>query len=503
MFQQSQQIGPYKLIRRLGRGGFGEVWLGERQGKFATTQVAVKLPLDEQVDHAAIEHEAQTWAKASGHPNVLPIIEADEYDGQIVIVSEYAPDGSLEDWLKTNGKMPIEKAVETTIQILDGLEFLHSRQIIHRDLKPANILLQGKTPRLADFGISRAMRTTVASQSQNISGTFAYMSPEALDGKRSVQTDIWSVGVNLYQFLTGSLPFPQREPSVLFPAIIMREFEPLPDSIPQNLKNIIAKTLAKLPENRYQTTTEMRDDLKKALLSITQPTSAPTEVFQIPPERLPRETNESKVVGEQSAANVPAPTQAALPQASVVTKVNRVSLPEEKSFASQISQPPAKQVNFPLIIATVSAAIIFGLIMWGIIAFSNYRQNKQTPLTAKTASNLSNSTNSNAKVSPTAPLTDEIKIEIKPTADSMAILYRLDGNSAASFNATTTVPFVLTTRKKVSISYYKGFTADKIQMLINGKPIEPPSSPNNGNAIEFEINKDNLTQILQSGKINL
>ncbi len=197
MFHERQQIGPYTLIRRLGRGGFGEVWLGERQGKFATTQVAVKLPLDEQVDHAAIEHEAQLWAKASGHPNVLPIIEADEYDGQIVIVSEYAPDGSLEDWLKTHGKMPIEKAVETTIQILDGLEFLHSRQIIHRDLKPANILLQGKTPRLADFGISRAMRTTAASQSQNISGTFAYMSPEALDGKRSVQTDIWSVGVNL------------------------------------------------------------------------------------------------------------------------------------------------------------------------------------------------------------------------------------------------------------------------------------------------------------------
>ncbi len=265
MFHEGRQIGPYKLSRRLGRGGFGEVWLGERHGKFATTQVAVKLPLDEQVDHLAIEHEAQLWAKASGHPNVLPIIEADEYDGQIVIVSEYAPDGSLEEWLKTHGKMPVEKAVEMTIQILDGLEFLHSRQIIHRDLKPANILLQGNTPRLADFGISRAMRTTAASQSQNISGTFAYMSPEALDGKRSVQTDIWSVGVNLYQFLTGTLPFPQKEPSVLFPAIIMREFAPLPDEIPQSLKNVIFRALAKLSENRYQTTGEMREDLRRVM----------------------------------------------------------------------------------------------------------------------------------------------------------------------------------------------------------------------------------------------
>lgn len=271
MFHEGRQIGPYKLSRRLGRGGFGEVWLGERHGKFATTQVAVKLPLDEQVDHAAIEHEAQLWAKASGHPNVLPIIEADEYDGQIVIVSEYAPDGSLEDWLKTHGKMSVEKSVETTIQILDGLAFLHSRNIIHRDLKPANILLQGKTPRLADFGISRAMRTTAASQSQNISGTFAYMSPEALDGKRSVQTDIWSVGVNLYQFLTGTLPFPHKEPSALFPAIIMREFVPLPDSVPSELKEIIAKSLAKLPENRYKTVDELRGDLRQFLHGKSQP----------------------------------------------------------------------------------------------------------------------------------------------------------------------------------------------------------------------------------------
>ncbi len=91
------------------------------------------------------------------------------------------------------------------------------------------------------------------------------MSPEALDGKRSIQTDVWSVGVNLYQFLTGTLPFPQKEPSVLFPAIIMREFAPLPDSIPQSLKNVVAKALAKLPENRFKTAGEMRKDLRRVL----------------------------------------------------------------------------------------------------------------------------------------------------------------------------------------------------------------------------------------------
>ena len=265
MFSEASQIGPYTLLRKLGSGGFGEVWFAERRAKFVTTKVAVKLPHSDAVDHDAIKREAMLWEQASGHPNIVPILDADEYDGQIVIVSEYAPDGSLDQWLKGNGKMSAQQAVETVIQILEGLAFLHSRNIIHRDLKPANILLQGTTPRLADFGISRVLRTTVASESQNISGTFAYMSPEALDGKRSAQTDIWAVGVNFYQFLTGVLPFPQKEPSILFPAIIMRDFEPLHDEVPRDLKYVISKALAKLPENRYASASAMGDDLRRIL----------------------------------------------------------------------------------------------------------------------------------------------------------------------------------------------------------------------------------------------
>src|SRR5687768_7627332 len=116
MFSPEQQIGSYILIRRIGRGGFGEVWLAERKSKFVTTKVAVKLPHDDQVDHETIAQEAKLWEQASGHPNVLPIIDADEYDGQVVIVSEFAPDGSLEQRLNENGPFSVEKAVELTIQ---------------------------------------------------------------------------------------------------------------------------------------------------------------------------------------------------------------------------------------------------------------------------------------------------------------------------------------------------------------------------------------------------
>lgn len=266
MFRSEQKIGNYLLVRRIGRGGFGEVWLAERRTKFVTTKVAIKLPLDDQVDHEVIKLEAQLWERASGHPNVLPIIEADEYDGQVVIVSEFAPDGSLEDLLRKNdGRLPIEHAVEISIGILSGLEFLHSRGIIHRDIKPANVLIQGNTPGLTDFGISRVMKTNSASQ--NAAGTPLYMSPEAFDRKRNAQTDIWAVGVMLHQMLSGRIPFPSGDVSELMAAIVMGEPEPLSSNFPIALQKIVAKALCKPVSGRYRTATQIREDLRSFIHS--------------------------------------------------------------------------------------------------------------------------------------------------------------------------------------------------------------------------------------------
>jgi formylglycine-generating enzyme required for sulfatase activity len=262
MLHSGDQIGPYTLINKIGRGAFGIVWLSERRTTIATTTAALKIPLDDDVDLETIRQEANLWIRASGHPNVLPIIEANVYDEQVVIASEYAPDGSLESLLKQHGgKAPsIDAAVEIVSGILSGLEHLHSRDIIHRDLKPANILFQGKTPRLADFGISRVLKST--SQSSIVAGTPAYMAPEAFDGKRNEQTDIWSVGVIFYQLLAGRLPFPQTDITSLVGAILSRNHDPLPISIPSPFQQIIARALAKDPGYRYKTAAEMRADLR-------------------------------------------------------------------------------------------------------------------------------------------------------------------------------------------------------------------------------------------------
>ena len=259
-----RKLGPYTLIRKIGRGAFGVVWLAEKQTSIATTSFALKLPRDEDIDLEVFKQEASIWVQASGHTNVVALIEADTYDDQLVLVSEYVPDGSLGTWLKQyGGKAPsLEAACEMIEGILSGLAHLHDRHIIHRDLKPDNILLQSETPRLADFGIARLLRS--GSYSTNISGTLAYMAPEVFDGKRNEQTDIWSVGVILYQLLDGRLPYAQTDTVSFIGAIMRADPPPLDVSCPESFRRIVAKALQRNPEERYRSAKEMRIDLRAA-----------------------------------------------------------------------------------------------------------------------------------------------------------------------------------------------------------------------------------------------
>jgi|GEM_PF-2064458 len=254
-------IGPYKLIRRIGKGAFGVVWLAEKTSAIAITQVAIKIPAEETVDLDAVRREAGVWVSASGHPNVLPIIDADVYGDHVVIVSEYAPDGTLADWLTHHGGSApsTEDAVDMMLGVLAGLQHLHKRGIIHRDLKPENILLQGDTPRLADFGIARVLKGT--SHSAAASGTPLYMPPEAFDGKRGEHTDIWSAGVIFYQLLSGRLPFEGDGITAIMGAIVSKQPKPI-SACPPYIWRVIEKALAKDPADRFASAAEMRKALR-------------------------------------------------------------------------------------------------------------------------------------------------------------------------------------------------------------------------------------------------
>jgi len=263
MPKTNDRIGPYQLINKLGAGGFGEVWLAQDFSASPPREVAVKTPLNSEIDLDALLQEATLWARATGHLNVLEFLAARVFDGQVVLVSEYAPDGSLKDWLSRHGgRAPsIEAAVEMTRGILAGLEHLHTRYIIHRDIKPENVLLLGVTPRLADFGISRVLKST--GKNTFIAGTPHYMAPEAFNRKRNQQADLWSVGVMLYQMLGGRLPFDGNDWAELYGAILNENPEPLPADVPEWLRQVVAKTLIKEPERRYQSAQEMREALRQ------------------------------------------------------------------------------------------------------------------------------------------------------------------------------------------------------------------------------------------------
>jgi formylglycine-generating enzyme required for sulfatase activity len=263
MPKANDRIGPYQLTLKLGAGGFGEVWLAQDFSGSTPREVAVKTPHDSEIDLDALLQEATLWARVTGHLNVLEFLAARVFNGQVVLVSEYAPDGSLKDWLgRHGGRAPsVEAAVEMTRGILAGLEHLHIRGIIHRDIKPENILLLGATPRLADFGISRVLKST--GKNTFIAGTPHYMAPEAFNRRRNQQADLWSVGVMLYQMLSGRLPFEGNDWAELYGAILNENPEPLPAAVPEWLRQVVSKTLTKEPERRYQSAQEMREALRQ------------------------------------------------------------------------------------------------------------------------------------------------------------------------------------------------------------------------------------------------
>jgi len=269
MLETGDAVGDYKLVKFLGRGQFGEVWLAEKKLQFSTRSVRHALKFlpspDDDASLKNIEAEVDTWIEAGSHPNVMSVIDMFVSKNNIVIISDFAEGGSLGNWLKLNGgKAPTEEsALETMSGILRGIEHLHQRKIVHRDLKPDNILLQGNFPRIADFGISRIVSSGTLSTKPI--GSPAYMSPEAFNGNKSPQTDIWSAGVILYELLTGNQPYEDEVLWLLIKKIQDEEPKPLPDSVKPEIRAIVEKTLQKDSTKRFQTANEMRQEIERAL----------------------------------------------------------------------------------------------------------------------------------------------------------------------------------------------------------------------------------------------
>ncbi len=298
MLKKGDKIGEYILLYEAGSGGFGDVWKAEKRTALDVNYFALKFfrPKDDRIDFDKIGKELGVWKQLKGLPHIISVIELDRIDDYVYVVSDFAEGGSLENWLKDNGGKASSEAesIKITLEILTGLENLHDKGFVHRDIKPDNILIMNGKFCLADFGVSREMKTH--SKATGTAGTMEYMPPEAFDNKVSIHTDIWAVGIILQKLLTGELPFQQDNQAALIGAILMSEPEGMPENVPAGLREIIKKALQKDREQRFQTAREMREALKnpqgflETIKAKTVPTSTiidedfdKTEVLKVEP----------------------------------------------------------------------------------------------------------------------------------------------------------------------------------------------------------------------------
>jgi serine/threonine protein kinase len=263
-------ISHYKIIEKLGSGGMGDVYKAE-DTKLQRTVALKFLPPGLIRDDDARQrfvHEARA-SSALDHPNIGTIYEIGEDDGDFFIAMAYYEGKTLKDKIE-QGPLDVEEAVDTTIQILKGLTKAHSKDIIHRDIKPANILLTGdRQVKIIDFGLAKLKGSTMLTKTGTTMGTVAYMSPEQAQGGRADhRTDIWSVGVMLYEMLAGEQPFKGDYEQAIIYVILNEEPEYITkvrNDVPKQIERILERALAKDPEKRYQTMEEMLEELNNTV----------------------------------------------------------------------------------------------------------------------------------------------------------------------------------------------------------------------------------------------
>lgn len=275
------QLGRYRIIAELGRGAMGVVYKAE--DPLLNRIVAVKTILMSSDADERAEYEARFYqeAKAAGglnHPNIVTIHDMGR-EGDVAFMSMELIDGVDLRELMKSGPLPLALAFDIAEQVADGLAFAHEHGVVHRDIKPANIMIvRGRHAKIMDFGIAKVRLSDVKTQTGAMLGSPKYMSPEQLNGERADhRSDIFSLGVMVYEMLTGTVPFSAAELGQLMYQISTAPAPP-PSSVnaalPTMADLILAKALEKLPEQRYQDARELVADLRSCRAQIDDPAAA-------------------------------------------------------------------------------------------------------------------------------------------------------------------------------------------------------------------------------------
>ncbi len=272
MIQKGQKINErYEIIRSIGEGGMANVYLAF--DTILNRNVAVKILRGDLANDDKFVRRFQREAISASslnHPNIVEVYDVGEDSGKYFIVMEYLEGETLKSLIKRRGALTLSEVIDIMLQLTSGLACAHDSYIIHRDIKPQNVvILEDGTVKITDFGIAMALNNNELTQTNSVMGSVHYLPPEQANGNgATVQSDIYSAGILMYELLTGKIPF-KGENAVEIAIKHMKEAIPsvceLNPEIPQSVENVILKACAKNPKNRYKSAMEMHDDLKTCL----------------------------------------------------------------------------------------------------------------------------------------------------------------------------------------------------------------------------------------------
>ena len=381
-----QQLGHYRLIRQLGRGGFADVYLGEHL--YLNTKVAIKILQTHlaQNDLPDFMREARTIASLS-HPHIIRVQDFGLEDEVPYLVMEYAPNGTLRQRYPKGTRLPVATILPFVKQVAEALDYAHSQRLIHRDVKPENMLLGANMDvLLSDFGIALITQTTREQSRHEVVGTAAYMSPEQLQGRPQPASDQYALGIVVYEWLAGDLPFrgtftEVASQHVLAPPPPLRQ--KIPD-ISYEIETVIQTALAKDPQRRFASARAFATALEQAnraqpflntveenLPTILVTPHPPTPLPTIPPYFTPA-----------PAPPTPPPPPPFAPESNYRT----IPAPSNQPGMYQPAQEtgkPAQGISRRALFAGI-AGVAIGSAITGVLLFEHFQSSGQQALSTPT-----------------------------------------------------------------------------------------------------------------------
>ncbi len=363
-----RHLGKYELLERVGRGGMAYVYKAYQPT--IDRHVAIKVLHSHLAEDDQFLERFKREAKGLGslrHPHIVSVIDFDMDDGWYYMVMDFIEGETLEAMLKRRGQLPVDEALQLTAQLAGALDYAHRHGRIHRDIKPSNVMFldeQQQHAVITDFGLTRLLDNATITISGTVAGTPAYMSPEAAQGERvDARADIYSLGVILYEMVTGQRPYGGETPLSIIMKLVL---EPLPPALslnpdlPPAVDDIIKTATAKDPDERYQTAAEFQQALQEQT-SEELPLVESTQPVRPDAGPVPSTSTTSAGDGEQKTEILSPPTEAQDEETPPAEPAPTQVAPNQPQSDADAPAAQSRSLPKPLLAAGILLAMVLAM----------------------------------------------------------------------------------------------------------------------------------------------